>query len=338
MDQLANTPEDDGHSAETLGELSKIIRDRNAVDAYAHDKEWRGPFCFVQGADPQFGMIDQWDRKKTNPDEIQWEEDMQLMRKAVQDINRVSPIPGFFVVCGDLVHEFDVNPLKMAQERDLLRILSDIDPIVPIVLIPGNHDILNTPTSGSVKHFEEVFGPEYYSFDARGLRCICINSQYLKDFPEESTDLFRELREKFLAWFDGEIDKAAADLKSGAIEHAVVFQHIAWFMNSPDEPTDYFNVDFEIRQKYLKKLIDAGIKACFCGHLHRNGGGIAGPNGELDVVITSAIGLTLELNSDGQLVRGKNPSGLRLVKVDKSKIEHAFYPLGEMPDKVDLRH
>lgn len=55
----------------------------------------------------QFGMFDQWLRKKEDPLSISWEDDKQLMRQAVQDINSLSPQPEFFVVCGDLTHEFD---------------------------------------------------------------------------------------------------------------------------------------------------------------------------------------------------------------------------------------
>lgn len=66
------------------------------------------------------------------------------------------------------------------------------------------------------------------------------------------------MQKQFLDWFDREIARAALDLQSHKIQHAVVFQHIPWFIDNPDEPTDYFNVDYDIRQKYLKLMGEAG--------------------------------------------------------------------------------
>ncbi|GAV06396.1 hypothetical protein RvY_16400-2 [Ramazzottius varieornatus] len=236
------------------------VRLRSPLHAFKNDTAWRGPFYFIQGADPQFGMFDGWLRKKTDFTEITWEEDMALMRLAVDDINRlsISPIPpAFFVICGDLVHEFGINELKKAQEKDFLITLNEVNPKIPIVLVPGNHDIQNTPGQADLDHFKETFGPDYYTFDARGVRCICINSQFLKTVDEAPAS-FLTLQLVFFKWFEAEIARAKADLQSKAIQHAIIFQHISWFIQSPDEKTEYFNADIEIRQQYLPKLIDAG--------------------------------------------------------------------------------
>ncbi len=61
-----------------------------------------------------------------------------------------------------------------------------------------------------------------------------------------------------MEWFDQEIARTKDDLATGKIKHAVLFQHIPWFITSPDEPSEYFNIDMEWREKYLQKLIDAG--------------------------------------------------------------------------------
>jgi hypothetical protein len=48
----------------------------------------------------QFGL--QWDNKK-------WDEEMELSKKAVEQINRLKP--RFAVICGDLVHHLaDIYP------------------------------------------------------------------------------------------------------------------------------------------------------------------------------------------------------------------------------------
>lgn len=312
------------------------IRHRNPVNAFKNDAKWRGPFYFIQGADPQFGMYDGWLRKKTDFSEITWEEDMAMMRLAVSDINKLSPSPpAFFVICGDLVHEFEINELKKAQEKDFLMTLNEVNSKIPIVLVPGNHDIQNTPGNADIEHFKETFGPDYYTFDARGVRCLCINSQFLKTLGEVPA-AFLSLQQAFFRWFDVEIARAKEDLHAKKVQHAIVFQHISWFVQSPEEETEYFNVDLEIRQRYLPKLIDAGIKACFCGHYHKNSQGRAGPNGELEVVTTTAIGLPLDHLPNGDVAMSRDPSGMRVVKVHDKAITHEFFPLDHFPTEVKL--
>ena len=55
--------------------------------------------------------------------------------------------------------------------------------------------------------------------------------------------------------------------------HTVIFQHIPWFVEKPDEEKIYFNVEPDLRKKMLDKFYDAGVRKIFCGHYHRNAGG-----------------------------------------------------------------
>lgn len=66
------------------------------------EAKWEGSFIFIQGADCQYGMID--DMAEKSP--IGWQEEIRLTRIAVDRINQMKPKPKFFVVCGDLVHAF----------------------------------------------------------------------------------------------------------------------------------------------------------------------------------------------------------------------------------------
>lgn len=47
---------------------------------------------------------------------------------------------------------------------------------------------------------------------------------------------------------------------------------------------------------------------------------------QMELVTTSALGKPL----------GKAPSGMRIVKVYKERIEHEYYGLDEIPDTVEL--
>ncbi|XP_074696977.1 serine/threonine-protein phosphatase CPPED1 isoform X2 [Strix aluco] len=70
------------------------------VDEY----QWKGPFYFIQGADPQFGLMKAWAVGDTNNGDDEWGEEIKLAEQAVQAINKLNPKPKFFVLCGDLIH------------------------------------------------------------------------------------------------------------------------------------------------------------------------------------------------------------------------------------------
>ena len=66
--------------------------------------QWKGPFYFIQGADPQFGLIKAWAVGNTGSGDDEWGEEIKLTEQAVQAINKLNPKPKFFVLCGDLIH------------------------------------------------------------------------------------------------------------------------------------------------------------------------------------------------------------------------------------------
>ncbi|XP_053813192.1 serine/threonine-protein phosphatase CPPED1 isoform X2 [Vidua macroura] len=76
------------------------------LTAFRPDAEyqWKGPFYFIQGADPQFGLMKAWTHGDTNNGDDEWGEEIKLAEQAVQAINKLKPKPKFFVLCGDLVH------------------------------------------------------------------------------------------------------------------------------------------------------------------------------------------------------------------------------------------
>merc|ERR1739844_495688 len=79
---------------------------------------------------------------------ISWEEEIELCRKSVDILNNMRPLPSFFIVCGDLVDAMpDQWPdIRKEQEKDFLKIYSDLDPEIPLVCVCGNHDVGNRPT------------------------------------------------------------------------------------------------------------------------------------------------------------------------------------------------
>ncbi|XP_067407457.1 serine/threonine-protein phosphatase CPPED1 isoform X2 [Emydura macquarii macquarii] len=76
------------------------------LSAFREDNEcrWKAPFYFIQGADPQFGLMKAWANGDCASGGDEWEEEIRLTVQAVQAINQLNPKPKFFVVCGDLIH------------------------------------------------------------------------------------------------------------------------------------------------------------------------------------------------------------------------------------------
>lgn len=68
------------------------------------EREWQGPFYFIQGADPQFGLMKAWSTGDCDSGGDEWGQEIRLTEQAVQAVNKLNPKPRFFVLCGDLIH------------------------------------------------------------------------------------------------------------------------------------------------------------------------------------------------------------------------------------------
>uniref|UniRef100_A0A8C5QZQ4 Serine/threonine-protein phosphatase CPPED1 n=1 Tax=Leptobrachium leishanense TaxID=445787 RepID=A0A8C5QZQ4_9ANUR len=347
--------------------------------AFQEDEEsqWKGPFYFIQGADPQYGLMKSWEIGDCDYGGDEWEQEIRLTEEAVQAINKLSPKPKFFVLCGDLVHSMPDYPqtwfqkvasdypfsqdlrsellscyqswlctelhtalpgaqltscsltlmkihnlhstvralkgneFKVDQERDLKTVLQKTDQDIPLVFVSGNHDIGNSPTPETIKAYCSNWGDDYFSFWVGGVLFLVLNSQFFFD-SSECTEL-KEYQDRWLA------DQLAVAEKRKC-KHAIVFQHIPFFIQNPDEENNYFNIEKNLRQELLETFHKAGIKAVFSGHYHRNAGG---KYKNLDMVVTSAIGCQL----------GKDKHGLRVVVVTEETIVHRYYSLDELNSK-----
>jgi len=89
------------------------------VDEY----QWKGPFYFIQGADPQFGLMKAWAVGDTNNGDDEWGEEIKLAEQAVQAVNKLNPKPKFFVLCGDLIHGMPGKAIKSLEWGLLLHFL-----------------------------------------------------------------------------------------------------------------------------------------------------------------------------------------------------------------------
>ncbi|KAM4631586.1 serine/threonine-protein phosphatase CPPED1 isoform 2-T2 [Discoglossus pictus] len=219
--------------------------------AFSADEEsqWKGPFYFIQGADPQFGLMKSWEIGDCDYGGDEWQREIRLTEEAVQAINKLNPKPKFFVLCGDLVHAMPGIEWKEAQERDLKNALQGTDPDIPLVFVSGNHDIGNAPTPETIQDYCNNWGDDYFSFWVGGVFFLVLNSQLFFDASK-----CPELKESHDRWLLAQL--AIAEQRK--CKHAIVFQHIPLFLQNPDEENDYFNIEKTLRQELLEMFHKAG--------------------------------------------------------------------------------
>lgn len=288
--------------------------------------EWKGPFRFIQAADSQFGLIDElsyvdWSGPveaaleasrayKARASSV-WTEELRLAQLAIKQWNSMTPRPAFIVVCGDLVNEFPGHQQRPLQVADFKRTFRELDAKIPLVLLPGNHDLLNRPTEAAVEAYRADFGDDYFSFWVGGVFFIVINVQYHKD-PQ----LVPALAAEHERWLDRQLEEVKEH--QGSYKHIIVFQHIPWFLRHIDEPDDeIFNIAINERRHMVSKFSAAGVRAIFAGHYHRNAGGHFE---EMELVVTSAMGAVMRDPLTG--VTGR--SGYRVVDVEETELKHRF--------------
>ncbi|XP_063221363.1 serine/threonine-protein phosphatase CPPED1-like [Bacillus rossius redtenbacheri] len=278
------------------------------------EKDWNGNFYFVQTADIQFGLIQRYLENNPQPG---WAKETALAELAVEKVNRMRPRPRFMVMCGDLCDAFpEQQPeLREQQEKEFKRIFSKLHQDIPLVCVCGNHDVGDEPTAKSVQAYRNSFGDDYFTFWCGGIFFIVINSQFLWD-SSKVQDIAQEHEE----W----LNCVLAEAKKNKVKRAMVFQHIPWFLYSPDEnESNYFCLNLETRMKWMDKLREAGVQYTFCGHYHQNAGGAYK---DLRVVTTSAMG--------GQL--GKDSPGVRVVRVQERTVDHVYYSLENIPSVIQV--
>ena len=253
-------------------------------------------FFFVQLADMQFGMF------TSDRDFAQETVNYEFV---VANINRIHP--RFVVICGDLINKVG----DAAQTAEYLRITAKIDPSIPVYAVPGNHDVGNEPTPETLAYYRQHFGPDHYSFVQGSLYGIVLNSGVIS-----APGNVQEAAAEQEAWLKAELAKA----RSTGARHIVVFQHHSWFLEKAEEPNQYFNIPMEQRRHYLDLLKSAGVRYVFAGHYHRNA---YGRDGDLEMITSGPVGQPL----------GTDPSGIRIVTVRDTGLEHRYYTLGNIPNR-----
>jgi 3',5'-cyclic AMP phosphodiesterase CpdA len=233
-----------------------------------------------------------------------FEKETVLYEKAVEKINKLNP--DFVVITGDFVN--DQN--SALQINEFKRITAKIKPAIKVYYSPGNHDIGQVPTIESLEKYKKNYGCDRFSFKHKGSAFIGFNTGLIKAKLEEP-------EQEQYNWLTKKLRK------SRNAQHILLFTHYPFFNKTVDEPEAYSNIGPEYRLKYLELFEENGVDAVFSGHHHNNG---LANNENVQLVTTSSLGKPL----------GETLSGFRIVKVYNDRIEHEFFGLDELPEKIEF--
>jgi serine/threonine-protein phosphatase CPPED1 len=229
----------------------------------------------------------------------------ELYEKAVNAINRLNP--EFVVITGDFVND----KTNRAQVNEFKRITFLINPKIPVYYCPGNHDTGQSPEKADIEQFVSDYGYDKFSFTDKECLFIGLNSCLIKSKTPG-------MEQNQFDW----LSSVLAENKRP--EHIILFCHYPFFITSFDEPETYSNIQSDLRNKYFSLFRKYNVEAVFAGHLHNNS---EAKFENIEMVTTSAVGKPL----------GKAPSGIRIVKVYKSRIESVYCPLDSIPENFKLK-
>ncbi len=222
--------------------------------------------------------------------------------RAVEDTVRAGV--DLALIVGDLTQGGLPEEIEDLQERiALLR--------VPVLYVPGNHDVGNKAHPGvhgvvtheRVLEYERRLGPSSFCTFIEGLRIIGINGSLL------GSGLARE-QDQWL-FLEHELGRTTTS-------PTLVVCHYPLYERTLDEPgTDYWNVEPAPRLRLMELLRGAGVAAFLSGHLHRP--------------LTHRLGGTLLFSAPPiafGLPAGRQPEGWTLLTVaPDGAIETEFRPV-----------
>jgi 3',5'-cyclic-AMP phosphodiesterase len=128
------------------------------------------------------------------------------LRRCVETINRLSPLPALVVATGDLVDRG-----KVKEYRRLRKLLAELR--VPCYLIPGNHDDRDELRAAFPDHsYLPPRGPLSYVIESRPIRIIGLDTT-------RGRKPGGEIDESRLGWLDQRLSEAAATPTLIAMHH-----------------------------------------------------------------------------------------------------------------------
>ncbi|MDH5327181.1 MAG: metallophosphoesterase [Gammaproteobacteria bacterium] len=166
-----------------------------------------------------------------------------ILKKAVDDVNKIRPLPDFLLYAGDLG--------QSGKKEELVKGKKILDKLkMKYKIIPGEHDYY----LDMGKAWRGLFGDEHWSFDHNGVHFIGMNSILIPDFwsarkltPKERMGLLEELEchqcgawgvgEQQLSWLEQDVKKVSAGTPVVIMTHSPLWEYYPrWNFNTYDAP------------------------------------------------------------------------------------------------------
>ncbi|RDD38865.1 Serine/threonine-protein phosphatase CPPED1 [Trichoplax sp. H2] len=275
----------------------------NSILDQQQEAKWSQPFYFIFGADPQLGIVTQ---------DVTWQDEIQYVQRAVDEVNKMQPPPRFFMVGGDLVNSPPSKPTHRQQVEDFKKAFAQLNHQIPLMCLPGNHDIGDTPTPDDIATYRQDFGDDWYSFWCGGVYFIVLNSQYYYDGSN-----LQDIKKEQHQWLEDHLVEA----QLAHAKHIVLFQHIPLCLQGIDEEDTYFIIPKKERLPLFSALKYHGVVSVFTGHRHAN----ADVNVD-GIQLTTASSMSFQL--------GNEKNGITVVKVDDKAITSKYYQYDDLPTKI----
>lgn len=240
--------------------------------------------------DPQFafcGWRHSREERQARHEEF-YAADLARTEKAIASVNAAKP--DLVIISGDMTD----RPEDLT--RDWPRLLAKFT--VPVIAVPGNHDMGGKATRANYDRFRSVFGTDHLVRRLGRFSIIAANSQ----FSRETDELDRE-RKEHNDWF---FDELSAAKNAGLVP--IVATHICPFVHRAGEDDNYesYPKGDGFREKVLAACAAAGVKFWLGGHTHA---AYLHMHGELTVLNAQSLCGNFDASPFGWRLLTIDPSG-----------------------------
>lgn len=174
-------------------------------------------------------------------------ESVRTFKDDLAEIEALEPQAAFVLATGDLVHLGRETP-QFDNYREGIATLG-----LPLFNLPGNHDVGRS--SGSLEHYHNYLGPDYYSFNFAGCHFVLMNGEAFDDEAEPAIATFIET---------GQLPPEA--------ELPEVVAQLRWIQRdlaaAPEGSTIIFGTHFLPSATMLRLFMSFGARAVLSGHWH----------------------------------------------------------------------
>jgi len=217
----------------------------------------------------------------------------------IDEINNLEPQPKFVLILGDLI----------AEPTQFKRLMSNLK--IPYYFVLGNNDYKYA------KEYEKEGYSLYYTFEFSS--CLFIGLWDCLPAGENDSKLNHEgdIDQEQINWLETTLEKTK--IKNLPYKHIFIFAHIP--INKDPKIRDNMRMRPYLSEKLISLCKEYGITACFFGHLHTNE--------------TFKIDKTEFITTGSTCWNFNNiPIGYRIVNVLENSIEHEYYPIKFLTEKI----